>query len=305
MICNQTANLMKSAFFEGAFLFMHDMKTVNQLIDFFVYSNTVIGLAAVGLVFTFAQVSGSIQVDNLLLLFVFSLIVCLYGWLKYKESRDGSMPSTTHRQWYLANYPLAVLWMSINAILVLVLSYQVPKTHQFAIGALAFFSVLYVVDFKYSIRRLALVKPFDVALIWSLLVILMTHDVWVQFSADLVYLAVLLFLLLSVLLLLFEIKDQETDKAHQLTTWPIRFGVNRTKYLACFLAFVLILTALYGYLTFERLLPLNIAVVVQSLVLFSLIKLTTAESNDRWYFFVLDGSLLLLPFFYFLHQLQL
>jgi hypothetical protein len=33
---------------------MHDMKTVNQLIDFFVYSNTVIGLAAVGLVFALA-----------------------------------------------------------------------------------------------------------------------------------------------------------------------------------------------------------------------------------------------------------
>jgi len=279
---------------------MHDMKIVNRLIDFLIYSNTVIGLAAVGLVFTLSQVSGSVQVDSLLLLFIFSLIVCLYGWLKYKESRDGSLPSTTHRQWYLANYPLAVLWMSINAILVLVLSYQVPETHQFAIGALALFSVFYVVDFKYSIRRLALVKPFYVALIWSLLVILMTHDVWVQFSVDLVYTGCMLFLHLSVLLLLFEIKDQETDKIHQLSTWPIRFGVNRTKYLAYFLAFVLFSTALYGYFTFERLLPLNIAIVIQSLILFPLIKLTTAESNDRWYFFVLDGSLLLLPLFYFL-----
>ena len=290
---------------EALFLFHQDMKIVDRLIDFLIYSNTIIGLVAVGLVFTLAQVSGSVQVDNLLLLFIFSLIVCLYSWLKYKESRDGSLPSTTHRQWYLANYPLAVLWMSINAILVLVLSNQVSKSHQFAIGALAFFSVFYVVDFKYSIRRLALVKPFYVALIWSLLVILMTHDVWVQFSVDLVYLAVLLFLLLSVLLLLFEIKDRETDKIHQLTTWPIRFGVKRTKYLASFLAFVLFLTALYGYFTFERLLPLNIAVVVQSLVLFLLIKSTTAESNDRWYFFVLDGSLLLLPLFYFFYQLQL
>ena len=279
---------------------MQDMKTVNYFIDFLVYSNTVIGLAAVGLVFTLAQVRGSVQVDNLLLLFIFSLIVCLYSWLKYKENRDGSLPGTTHRQWYLANYPLAVLWMLINAILVLVLSYLVSKTHQFAIGVLAFFSVFYVVDFKYSIRRLALVKPFYVALVWSLLVTLMTHDVWVQFSVNVVYVAVLLFLLLSVLLLLFEIKDQEMDKAHQLTTWPIRFGVNRTKYLAYFLAFALFSTALYGYFTFERLLPLNIAIVVQSLVLFSLIKLTTAESNDRWYFFVLDGSLLLLPLFYFL-----
>jgi len=276
------------------------MKTIHRLIDFLMYSNSVIGWVGVGLVFILAKVNGSAHAGHAVLLFIFSLIVCLYGWLKYKESRDGGTPATTHRQWFLANYPVAAVWMIINAILVFVLTFRLPKSHQFAVGLLAFFSIFYVFDFKYSVRRLALLKPFYVALIWTLLVVLMTQNVWVQWSAGLVYTTTLLFLLFSILLLLFEIKDQGTDLANRLTTWPIKFGLDRTKTLAFTLAFVLLIIAAWGCFSLTEYLSFSIAIIVQSLTLFPLIHFTHLESSDCWYFLVLDGSLLLLPLSYFL-----
>lgn len=275
------------------------MNVLHRLIAFLIYSNTIIGLAAVGLVATVAQVSGTVKVDEVVLLFVFSLLVCSYSWLKYKMGSEIELPSTTHRQWFLANKFVAVFWLVANAMLMLGLFFQVIKQRPIAIGLLVLCSIFYVIDFKYSIRRWALFKPFYVALIWVMLVILMVYGISLQWHVDVIFTAIAVFLLLAVLLLLFEIKDRKIDAENKLTTWPIRFGIKHTKLLAYGLSILLLLSSGISCLVFDELFVVSLAFAGQAVLLLPLVKFTTSESSDYWYFFVLDGSMLLLPLFYF------
>ena len=154
-------------------------------------------------------------------------------------------------------------------------------------------STLYYLQ-PFNLRRHGYIKPFLISSVWVIscsLVPLIENQLVTKLS---IWFVASQFCFISVLCLLFDIKDGESDYLAGVNTYVNKFGVNIAK-LICF-AFVAV--SVICFLQFTNDIYFIVFAVIFNLLVIATITLTN-ENRDSLYFYLwIDGLLVLQPLFY-------
>lgn len=266
----------------------------NSIIKTLVYANVFIAICA------FAQVELTYHLfsipanfaNNSYLLFIF-----LSTYLQYNMQR-GYMISNenVHSErslWLLKHKKLLTYSIVASLISVMFLCNNLSWTSIGIMIGAEIVSTLYYLQ-PFNLRRHGYIKPFLISSVWVIscsLVPLIENQLVTKLS---IWFVASQFCFISVLCLLFDIKDGESDYLAGVNTYVNKFGVNIAK-LICF-AFLAV--SVICFLQFTNDIYFIVFAVIFNLLVIATITLTN-ENRDSLYFYLwIDGLLVLQPLFY-------
>ena len=213
------------------------MKIFKQVFDFYINSSIHVGLSCYALV-RMTQYMFHISYDEGVANFAFFGTIIGYNFVKYD--------ALARVQKIQMRNELKAIALFSFFIFVLAVYYFFMLEQRTQISAFAFLSItlLYTIPFfpnKQNARNWAGVKIYIVALCWvGVTVLLPILNAGIRITADFYLKCVQRFILIFVLILIFEIIDLLKDDPH-LKTVPQQIGVKPTKYLG-----YILLIALFG-----------------------------------------------------------
>lgn len=277
------------------------------------YGNYFLGICAAAQAIETAALLELPSMNVWLLNFVFSATVLFYT---YPYVRRGLPVNTNPRtQWYRRNFWLVcasqiffTLWLALSGItFCLVYGEAIKKMELWEWGLLLVFPVVSALYYggtvwsrRVNLRRVGWLKPFLIGFAWTGLTFVypilfskIQYGHHVAFSLFPCLLFLKYFMFMSVLAILFDIKDKVADRGNGLDTWVVRLGLRRTLFHV-----TLPLTAL-GVLTFLtyavaqdfsmiRMVMILIPFVLLTLAIISLTK----PRSLLYYAVVIDGLML-------------
>lgn len=266
--------------------------------NFLLYSNIFIGLGAVGLACSNQlTVGNTFSFDNNSW-FIFFSTVFTYSYLKYGHPSTGVV-TTAHRQWAKA-YPQ----LSKNLLLLSLLAsgaffFTLSNSNKMIVMGVGVFTAFYgfvslpFTSSKLKLRDFGLLKTFFVGLVWSVTTVIVPLEGTPVEPAMLVFLLLRRFLFIFALTLVFEIKDQATDREYNLRTLAMVLGISRTKLFAQLTLMLLVVTNLVQYFFYEISLSNMLAVNFSLLISMAVIQPVSEETTEPWYYFAIDGMMIL------------
>lgn len=278
-------------------------KVLLSILDFLLFSNLFIAICAVaqGLV-TYHLLNAKPDRYILAIIFFGTLGVYNFSMLLSKPKAPEKSPYVRVR-WIFSHHrliisitlisvlcliPLGLLFLSIEAKLLMIftaalaLGYNIP--------------FLTLNNQKIGLRNIPGIKLFLIALIWSVSCVLLPiieleHNYQINISsAETLLLVAKRFLFIAAITIPFDIRDLFQDKLYALKTIPVILGEKKA-YLFC--QFLLV-----GYLVLLLLFSqtINADIIALTLTLFLtgwLILKSNIKKNEYYYFFYLDGTMLL------------
>lgn len=197
---------------------------LGRLFDFYIHSSLHVSFAVLALAIVTYYMFG-IPIDNRVLLFVFSSSLIGYNFTKYNLLLL-SKNATTERK--------AIFILSLFFSLVALYSFFKLESASKEIALLTgFFTLLYILPFYKgkNFRNRSTTKIYIVALCWVLsTLILPLAQARYDLDVDVLIKCVQRFLLVIILILIFEIIDLKEDNP-ELKTVPQSIGVGKTKAL--------------------------------------------------------------------------
>lgn len=203
------------------------MKNLRTAFDFYLQSSLHVALSVFALV-QVTRIRLSLPPDVTVSLFAFFGTIVGYNFIKYDAlARRGSVRLT-------ARMKLFIFVSAASAIGAFYCFWHLSSAVRWAaVGVLAI-TALYALPFfpnRKTARDWAGLKIYFVAFSWAVVtVVLPVMESGASFNQDVLIVCVQRFLLILVLLLIFEIIDLATDDVHLLTV-PQQIGVPRTKML--------------------------------------------------------------------------
>ena len=262
-----------------------------------VYANVFIALCALSQVLlTYHLFPIPINFDNNSYL----LFVLLATYLQYNVQRgyyivNHGNSKSPRSQWIIRHKK--IMGYSIGASLI-VLLFLCNKLSWLSIGIMVgaeIISTLYYLQ-PFNLRRHGYIKPFLISAVWVISCVLVplienqlltTHSVWFLLSQ---------FVFISVLCMLFDIKDNDKDYISGVNTYANRFGVNATK-IICALLIVIGFTCFYIFKN-------NASSLIGSVILRLMLLLTILYTNDKrhafYYYLWVDGLLIIQTLLFFI-----
>ncbi len=272
------------------------MRHARQLLNVFLYSNLFISLCAAGLAYEtylLSGVDGSLRMAAIVF-FGTMLVYNLDGLLPYKFNQQEVLSERLH--WIRENKLLLQTIVMGSILLVLYLYYTALFTLNFwfilHLGVVAgLYSVPFIPDREGNIplRDVPLLKVFLIAYVWSAITVQLplmeaSHDL---FKADSLLLFARRFLFLFALTLVFDIRDVEKDTRFGTVTFPVKWGVTRTKQIAW------VALALFALLLPGAIAPLARLALALTAVGAAAIVWKAHEKRNQYYYLVLaDGMML-------------
>ncbi len=164
--------------------------------------------------------------------------------------------------------------------------------------AFFYYGTVFLPGLKFSLR-IGLIKPFIIGLIWAGVVAVLpavTEEIITDsaiFSNKTLYVFLDYFLLISILAIIFDIKDYEADNNVELKTFVVKMGKIRTiNYIITPLCIVYILFCVYMFvLNFET--EYIIYFLLPAIALLIISRKMFAEKNILFYLAAIDGLMLL------------
>lgn len=267
-----------------------------SVINLLVYANVFISICAFAQVLlTYIIFCIPVNYNNN----TYLIFVLLSTYLQYNVQRGYLInPHNEHAprsQWLIQHKKKLLISISICFILVLFLCNNLSKTSIGIMVGAEVISTLYYLP-PFNLRKHGYVKPFLISSIWVISCsavpliennIITTHSVWFLISQ---------FCFISVLCLLFDLKDSNTDFENGVNTYANKFGSLKTKIICLF---ILLCGALCFYMfTTNTLLQI---------ILFSIYGLTavtilisTEKKSDIYYYLWVDGLLLIQGFVFYI-----
>jgi 4-hydroxybenzoate polyprenyltransferase len=153
-----------------------------------------------------------------------------YNFLKYRGAGNEYLEGNSEQIKWVKIHERHLLLMVILATIILFyswyqLNFRINSNWIFAFLFLGFYGIFRLMklfpDFNPGFH--AFMKIFNVALVWSLVVIDFSSSNFFCFSA--------VFFLVSGLMIPFEIKDMKHDKPHAVATIPLLYSVQKTKWI--------------------------------------------------------------------------
>jgi 4-hydroxybenzoate polyprenyltransferase len=278
-------------------------KVLLSILDFLLFSNLFIAICAVaqGLV-TYHLLN--VKPDRYILAIIFFGTIGVYNFsmLLSKPKNPGNSPFVRVR-WIFSHHrliisitlisvlcliPLGLLYLSIEAKLLMIftallaLGYNIP--------------FLTLNNQKIGLRNIPGIKLFLIALVWSVSCVLLPvveleHNYQISISsAETLLLVAKRFMFIAAITIPFDIRDLFQDKLYALKTIPVMLGEKKA-YIFCQL---LLLGYLLLLLLFSQTITVDVIALTLVLLLTGwLILKSGIKKNEYYYFFYLDGTMLL------------
>jgi 4-hydroxybenzoate polyprenyltransferase len=279
-------------------------KAFFSTLDFFLFSNFFIALCAVaqGLV-TYLLLKQ--PPDKYVLLFLFCSTLLIYNLSMLLSKPKNPQQSPFKRvQWIFSHHRLIISITLVAALCIIplgiwYLSIQSKLLMVFiGIIALAYnFPFLKLNDKKIGLRNLPGIKLFLIAFVWStscvLLPIVELESTFNTISISLgetLLLVAKRFLFICAITIPFDIRDLFQDKLYELKTIPVMLG-ERKAWIFCQALLVLCLVLL---ILFTKTINLEVIGLASTIFLAGwLIFKSSLKRNEYYYFFFLDGTMIL------------
>ena len=287
-------------------------KQCRALLDAVLFSNLFIATAAAAQVaFTYQLIGAAPNLKVIGLVFCATLALYSFSMLMAKPSNPLASPFKRVK-WIFSNQSLFITLGLMAAVYGAVLSLSLNTPDQILLILLGLIAISYNLPLyrlgekRVGLRNLPAIKFFLVALVWTFSVVLLpvlelqNTDITPSLTQIPLLIAQRL-LLISAIVIPFDVRDIYQDQIHQLKTIPVVLGEKKA-YRLCF--GLLLSTLLFSSFVSPLFSLEFIAISITILISFWLIFKYTGEKNEYYYFFFLDG-LLILPWllFSFLNEL--
>lgn len=220
----------------------------SALVDWLVYGNVIIGLAAVGVVFTISVFLGMMAPFELLLV-VFLITMSSYNINRFMEQAEEDTVNHPRRSAFFSNNQSFFAFNVLLILAVMVLAFFYKGFNGLFIVAIFPLSVLAYsakwIPHKYSrVKEIPVMKNLFPTTIWALAPILCV--VWLSAPVGPSLLASFVFVFLRLLIgvIAFDVRDVRGDRAYRINTLPVLLGIEDTK------IFLLLLNTLSGLFLF-------------------------------------------------------
>jgi hypothetical protein len=251
------------------------MRLIQKFFDFYINSSIHVGLSVYALV-RLTGILFHISDNEAVAFFAFSGTIVGYNFVKY-----DALARTQKLQASLKVKAIAVLSF-IAAVGAVYFFLQLARITQLIAFLFLFVTMLYTLPFfpnRKNARNWAGVKIYIVALCWvGVTLFLPIVNAGIPFTAEVLWVAVQRFILIFVLVLIFEIIDLQEDDPN-LKTVPQQIGVNHTKWIGSLLLvfFVLVEFLAIHYQGQTSLVKMGLAITTLLLLLLA------NENRPRYY----------------------
>lgn len=219
------------------------------------------------------------------------VFILLSTFLQYNVQRGYMInPSNVHTersQWILKHKKIMLYSISACLLMVLFLCNNLSWTSIGIMVAAEVISTLYYIP-PFNFRKHGYIKPFLISSVWTIsccLVPLIENDLLTPHS---VWYLVSQFCFISVLCLLFDIKDVEHDYMTGVNTYANKFGVTATK-LISMCSVIIAFTCFYQ---FKHDTYSIIASIILRLFVISTILFTNDKRHSFYYYLWVDGLMI-------------
>lgn len=278
-------------------------KLLQPAFDFLLFSNVFMSLCAVaqGLL-TFYLIGSKPAYPALGLLFTSTLAIYNFSILISKPQQPEKSPYRRVR-WFFSHYRLMVTFTIVSILSLIPLFFLISTASKILMIFLAVLSFCYglplftIGEQKFGLRNIPGLKLFMITLVWTmscvLLPVLESQAVHLSNISmrDTTLLIAKRFLFIAAVAIPFDIRDLFDDKQFGLKTIPVAWG-EKNAYLFCqvLLAGYLVLLFLFRNTGFSTdFWALTLSVVLTGWLIFR----SKWEKNEYYYFFYLDGVLIL------------
>ncbi|WP_207422070.1 hypothetical protein [Desertivirga brevis] len=266
--------------------------------DFLLFSNIFIASCAVaqaGLTYHLLDA----KCDKYVLGILFCSTLSLYNFSMFLAKPKNPEKSPFRRvRWIFANYRFMTTITLIAVISIIPLTFFLSPASQVLLFFLGVIAVAYNLplfsmnDKKFGLRNIPGLKLFLIALIWSLSCVLLPiiETGMPILASDTIVLIAKRFLFIAAITVPFDIRDLYQDRSHDLKTIPVMLGEKKA-YLFCQFLLLIYISLL---LLFTRSLdPDFIGISLTILLTGWLIFKSNIRKNEYYYFFFLDGTMIL------------
>lgn len=268
----------------------------NPIVKLLVYANVFISICAASQVLvTYLVFEIPVNFDSL----SYIAFIFLSTYLQYNLQR-GYMISqhnlnTERSQWLIKHKKKMLMSVGISLILVLFLCNSLSWT---SIGIMVFAEVISSLYFlpPINLRKYGYFKPFIISVIWVVSCVIVPLIENKILNTQAFYFIGAQFLFVSVLCLLFDIKDASEDFLNGINTYANKFGNVFAKVMMfVLLLLMVVLTILYSQSLLIIIPQILIVVFSSVLVLFS-----NENKHQFFYYLFIDGLLLLQAVLFFI-----
>lgn len=278
-------------------------KTFYSVFDFLLFSNIFMSLCAVaqGLL-TFYLIGAKIVFPVIGLLFTSTLGIYNFSMLVTKTGDPLKSPYLRVR-WFFSHYRLMVTFTIVSLLslgpLFVLLSME-SRLLLIFLGIISFFysiPLFTIGDHKFGLRHIPWLKQFMIALVWTMSIVLLPvleaqhfHLTTISLR-DTTILIAKRFLFIAALTIPFDIRDLFDDRKTGLKTVPTVLG-EKNAYLFCQVllgGYVILLLLFKNHSINHDFWALTASVVLTGWLIFK----SKWEKNEYYYFFYMDGVLIL------------
>lgn len=279
-------------------------KFFQPVFDFLLFSNTFMALCAIaqGLV-TFYLIGAKPVYPVLALLFVATLGLYSFSILNGKKPEQARQSPHIRERWFFGHHRLMVTITIVCFLALIPLFFAISNESKILLIFLATISFTYSLplfslgDKKFGLRNIPGLKQFLITLVWTMSTVLFPlleaqHQHLGNVNMrDATILIAKRFLLIGALSVPFDIRDLFQDKQTGLKTIPTMWG-EKNAYLICqvLLAGYIVLLFLFRHNGFS---PDFWALTFTAVLAGWLIFRSTIEKDEYYYFFGVDGILIL------------
>ncbi|MFT3683259.1 MAG: hypothetical protein QM791_23575 [Ferruginibacter sp.] len=290
------------------------MKRVQKsgIVAFIFYGNYFYGVCAVALTVE-ATLQQLFPLNDYWYLFLVFITTVLYYSYPYIQKLPYSNNPRTN--WYSKNYNL-MWWNQVIITIVLILAaIGLLQQHWAAILQMRLTEWLLLLVFpvvaglyygisflsrKYNIRRIGWLKPFIIGFTWAGLVTvypILFYDIIHLQSYEFTLAAVLLtiknFMFVSVLCIMFDIKDYAADHVNRLKTFVVRAGLRKTIFNILLPLCIVGLVSFIYFALFRHFNPVRIILnIIPFLALLLVARSLRKRRTIMYYLVVVDGVML-------------
>lgn len=278
-------------------------KAFQSAFDFLLFSNIFMSLCAVAQALVTFHLIGSKPVYEVLAL-LFCSTLGLYNFsLLVTRIKDPESSPYRRVRWFYVRYRLMVTFTIVSLLALIPLFLLVSTESRILLIFMSILSFSYglplfsIGDQKFGLRHIPGLKPFLITMIWSLSCVLLPvleaqgHHFADVSMRDTIILVAKRFLFIGALTVPFDIRDLFQDRLTGLKTIPVAWG-EKNAYLFCqvLLAGYVVLLFMFHNNGFN----IDFFALTTSTILTGwLIFKSEREKNEYYYFFYLDGVLIL------------
>lgn len=278
-------------------------KALQSAFDFLLFSNIFMSLCAVAQALVTFHLIGSKPVYTVIgLLFTSTLIIYNFSILLSKPRHPDRSPYKRVR-WFFTHYRLMVSITMVSTLSLIPLFFLLSTESRILLVFLSVLSFCYSLPLfslgeqKFGLRNIPGLKTFLISLVWTmscvLLPVLEAQDLHLADVSvrDITLLVAKRFLFIFALAIPFDIRDLFSDRQAGLKTIPVAWG-EKNAYLFCQIL-------LAGYILLLFLFRNNgfsvdfFALTTTAILMGWLIFKSKWEKNEYYYFFYMDGVLVL------------